>query len=206
MAAAAVLAGGVATVAQTSASAAGTSSTVSAADVVDARADGRDLFSGLYFGQGPIGKKLINSEAFMGDRTGELKKNGTPDRRKMIAALTAVIDKSSPDFFARFSEDIRSGDPYTVQKAFENGINELNKVAKIQKDDGTGTGKCFAALNAIAYANVGYLANVVAGLNFATQANVLFELNFWWGSSSSGTGSLSEEEQIARFTEQLRAI
>ncbi|QLH25341.1 hypothetical protein [Streptomyces sp. Rer75] len=167
--------------------------------VGDARADGKMLFTGLYFGQGTVGEKLLASDAFIGDRSGQLEKNGTPEALKAITELTAAIDKASPEFFATFSADVRSGNPFRVKDAVEAGAAEVDKVAKVESEDGTASGTCLVTVN------VGAFVNVVAGINAATQANVVLELNLWWSASADSTGPASDE-QIAAFTEQLRTI
>ncbi|MFJ8079272.1 hypothetical protein ACIQ6Y_01405 [Streptomyces sp. NPDC096205] len=96
LAAGSLLIGGVVTAAQAADEPAGSTVKASApVDVADARTDGKALFTGLYFGQGTVGKKLLASDAFIGDRTGQLKKNGTPEARQAIKELTAAIDEAA---------------------------------------------------------------------------------------------------------------
>jgi len=201
LAAGSLLVGGVVTAAHAADAPAGSAVKASApVKVADARADGKELFAGLYFGQGSVGKKLMKSDAFIGDRTGQLRKNGTPEARKAIAELTTAIDKASPEFFATFSADVRSGNPFRVKDAIDAGTAQVEKVAKVQSEDGTGSGTCLVTVN------VGAFVNVVAGINAATQANVVVELNFWWSPPADSPDPVNSDEQIAAFTKQLRTI
>ncbi|MEW2299149.1 hypothetical protein AB0958_04035 [Streptomyces sp. NPDC006655] len=168
--------------------------------VAEARADGKALFTGLYFGQGTVGEKLLKSDAFIGDRTGQLKKNGTPEARNAITKLAAAIDKASPSFFSQFSADVRSGNPFRVKDAVDAGTAQIEKIAKVQSDDGTGTGTCAVTVNVVAF------VNVVGGINVASQANVVLELNFWWSARAGDLAPVKSDEQIAAFTKQLRTI
>ncbi|MFG3085622.1 hypothetical protein [Streptomyces parvulus] len=171
-----------------------------ATKVADPAADGRELFTGLYFGQGTVGEELRGSDAFIGDPEGQLERNGTPEAREAIKELTTAIGKASPDFFATFSTDVRSGNPFRVKAAVEAGAAEVDKVVEAESGSGTGDGKCLVTVN------VGAFVNVVAGINAATQANVVLELNFWWGSSAEAPAPERSDEQIAAFTEQLRTV
>jgi SdpC family antimicrobial peptide len=201
VAACSLLVGGAITAAHAADAPAGSTVKVSApVDVADARADGKTLFSGLYFGQGAVGEKLLESDAFIGDHTGQLEKNSTPEARQAILELTAEIDKASPQFFAEFSADVRSGNPFRVKDAVEAGAAQIEKVAETEAGDGAGVGTCVVAVN------VGAFVNVVAGINVATQANVVLELNLWWSASADSEAPVKSDEQIAAFTEQLRTI
>ncbi|MGW2567590.1 hypothetical protein [Streptomyces sp. NPDC001537] len=168
--------------------------------MADARADGKALFTGLYFGQGTVGEKLLKSDAFIGDRTGQLKKNSTPEARKAIAELAAAIDKASPDFFAKFSANVRSGNPFRVKDAVDTGTAQIEKIAKAQSDDGSGIGTCAVTVNVVAF------VNVVGGINVASQVNVVLELALWWSAPAGDLAPEKSDEQIAAFTEQLRTI
>ncbi|MFF0228554.1 hypothetical protein [Streptomyces sp. NPDC004629] len=79
------------------------------AHVADARADGKALFTGLYFGQGAVGEKLLKSDAFI--------------------------------------------NPFRGKEAVEAGAAEVEKVAKVQSEDGTGVGKCAVTVNVVAFVN-----------------------------------------------------
>ncbi|MEU0339604.1 hypothetical protein ABZ092_11595 [Streptomyces bobili] len=168
--------------------------------MADAHADGKALFTGLYFGQGAVGDKLLESDAFIGDHTGQLKDNDTPEARKAIAELIASIDKASPDFLSKFSADVRSGNPFRVKEAIEAGAAEVKKVSTVQSEDGTGVGKCAVTVNVVAF------VNVVGGINVASQVNVVLELALWWSVSPETQDPVKSDEQIAAFTEQLRTI
>lgn len=197
----ALLAGGAVTASYAADSTSASSVPASApVKVADAKADGKTLFNGLYFGQGDVGAKLLKSDAYIGDESGQLQKNDTAEAHKAIADLTAAIDKSSPTFFSDFSADIRSGNPFRVKAAVENGAAEVAKVAKVESQDDANSPTCLVTVN------VGAFVNVVAGINAATQANVVLELNFWWGSSAASPAPERSDQQIARFTEQLRVI
>ncbi|MFF1449664.1 hypothetical protein ACFVYF_16165 [Streptomyces sp. NPDC058274] len=168
--------------------------------VPDARADGKALFTGLYFGQGTVGEKLLKSDAFIGDRSGQLKKNNTPEARKAIAELTTAVEKASPGFLAKFSADVRSGNPFRVKDAVDAGTAQIEKISKVQSEDGTGVGTCAVTVNVVAF------VNVVGGINVASQVNVVVELALWWSAPGGSIAPVKGDEQIAAFTEQLRTI
>ncbi|MFF2375181.1 hypothetical protein ACFVUW_12470 [Streptomyces xiamenensis] len=193
-AAAAIVAGGVGV--------ASASATPSPAPLVavaqDAATDGQDLFTGLFFGIGPVADDLVAGGLFAGDDTGEFAHNATAEGRAAIAEIVALVEEASPEFFAGFASDVRSGDPRLVEAAVAEAVEELTAVVEVEQSEDFGSG-------ALCIVNVAAAANVAVALNVASVANVLTQVNFWIEAPPANGAGLSQEEAVALLTAQLAA-
>lgn len=169
--------------------------------------DGRDLFEGLAFAQGPVAEKLARSEEFV-DIATLRKKNSTAEQREAVTAVLDRIQKQHPDFFSSFSAKLRSGDPRQVEGGLGEAVDILTSLstAKAKADDtGTGTGKCVnvvAAVNVLVAVNIGGVANVSVAVNVQASKWVVNQSHFWTA-SERGQSSLNRDEEIARLTQVL---
>lgn len=177
--------------------------TVQDTAVTDATTDGKDLFNGLYFGLGEVGRKLIDSDSFIGDPHGRLEKNREAESREAIAKIVASLDEKHPPFFADFSDQLRSGDPRKVEQAIVDGAEKLKEYAE-EEDD------AYVSRNgALCVANAAIAVNLVAVLNVATYAAAIANVEIWvedGGGSGQAGAPLNRDEQIAKFTKLLRTI
>ncbi|MDH6229327.1 MULTISPECIES: sporulation delaying protein family toxin [Streptomyces] len=174
--------------------------------------DGRALFEGLAFAQGPVAEELADSGAFV-DVAALREKNSTADQRRAVAGVLNKIQKERPQFFASFGSKLRSGDPRQV----ESGIAEAGNVLKAlvsstsskekAVDPGTGTGQCATvvlAVNVLVAVNLGGAVNVSVAVNLQAAGNVVNALNFW-SAAPQGESTLTRDEQIAELTQVLAA-
>lgn len=169
----------------------------------DASFDGKDVFVGLYFGQGHIGKKLVGSGLFAGLPAGQLARNNTADGLKVGSEIVRAIETESPGFFAGFSSNARSGDPRRVERAISDGASLLKRQgARFEKNSQQGawiTTKAIAHSWVVA-ANAVYAVNVATAVNVVTLAVVVFGLR----DQPGGTTPLRHDQMVAKLTKLLR--
>ncbi|WP_345669331.1 sporulation delaying protein family toxin [Streptomyces similanensis] len=179
---------------------------------VSAKDDGENVFRGLFFAQGKVGEELAKLDLFA-----EARQHLDNDSYEEIRAANAVIDlinKKSPDFFAHFSDNVRSGNPRQVEQAVVDAQDMLLAVA--QKADAGATpvenGQLCGVTVAVGAAVVHVAAVVTAAgavvtVTIAVGANFVKGKNWFWSPEpTSGDGSqLSRDEAVAQVTEALKA-
>ncbi|MFF9981200.1 MULTISPECIES: sporulation delaying protein family toxin [Streptomyces] len=181
-----------------------------AAAPVSAKADGEQVFRGLFFGQGEVGRGLSQLDLFA-----EARQHLDNDDLDEIRASNAVIDlinKRSPGFFAELSAKTRSGDPRKVEKAVTDAQDMLLSVA--QKSDtatpvenGQLCGVTVAVGAAVVHvAAVVTAAGAVVTVTVAVGANFVKGKNWFWSPQpTTGDGTpLSKDEAVAQVTKALK--
>ncbi|MHC6624497.1 sporulation delaying protein family toxin [Streptomyces globosus] len=181
------------------------------ASPASAKADGENVFRGLFFGQGQVGRDLSKLDLFA-----EARQHLDNDDLSEVRASNAVIDlinKHSPNFFAELSAKTRSGDPRQVEKAVTDAQNLLLTVA--QKDDkatpvenGQLCGVTVAVGAAVVHvAAVVTAAGAVVTVTVAVGANFVKGKNWFWSPQpTTGDGTpLSKDEAVAQVTKALKA-
>lgn len=181
--------------------------TISAAS---AKTDGEDLFRGLFFGQGKVGRELAELELFADAR--KSLDNDSLDEIRASNIVVELINKRSSGFFADFSAKARSGDPRQVEKAVTDAQHMLLAVAKGKSatpvEDGQLCGVTVAVAAAVVHvAAVITAAGAVVTVTVAVGANFVKGKNWFWSSEpTSGDGTpLSQDEAVAQVTQALKA-
>ncbi|MFD7258472.1 sporulation delaying protein family toxin [Streptomyces sp. NPDC059874] len=187
---------------------------VAAAPVVSeaaAKADGQNVFRGLFFGQGAVGRDLAELPLFSEAR--QNLDNGDIDEIRASNAVIDLIDKRDPGFFAGLSRKTRSGDPRQVEKAVIDAQNMLMSVA--QKDNsatpvenGQLCGVTVAVGAAVVHiAAVVTAAGAVVTVTVAVGANFVKGKNWFWSPepTSSDATPLTRDEAVAQVTKALKA-
>ncbi|MBH1938631.1 hypothetical protein I5Q34_30970 [Streptomyces sp. AV19] len=183
------------------------STTPAAKSKADATRDGRALFEGLTFAQGPVAEKLAHSGKFV-DVAALRKKNSTADQRKAVTAVLDGIQKQRPDFFSSFSAKLRSGDPRQVKGGIAEAADILKSLSTTKVKNigtGAGTGECVnvvAAVNILVAVNLGGVANVSVAVN-AQASKWVVNTSHFWSSFERGQSSLNRDEEIAQLTQVL---
>lgn len=163
-------------------------------------ADGRALFSGIFFGQGAAAKELVKLDSFSAMK--EAQRKGDPHSRKASHAVLAEIQRNDPGFLAEFSAEVRSGDPFRVEQALLSGGEELAGVVERQGDDQpTQVGTCFWVVAVVTVVAAG---NAAVAVNAVYAGNVAWTVNWAWSSPKDGN-SLARERAVAEFTQLLAA-
>ncbi|MDQ1018340.1 SdpC family antimicrobial peptide [Streptomyces afghaniensis] len=185
--------------------------TAVAAPAVSAKTDGENVFRGLFFAQGQVGKDLSKLELFSEAR--KHVDNDTPEEIRASNVVIELINKRSPSFFADLSEKARSGDPRQVEKAVTDAQNMLLAVAKDNKsatpvEDGQLCGVTVAVGAAVVHvAAVFTAAGAAVTVTVAVGANFVKAKNWFW-SAEPTTGDdtpLSHDEAVAQVTKALNA-
>ncbi|MFI5825306.1 hypothetical protein ACIA8I_40585 [Streptomyces rishiriensis] len=173
--------------------------------------DGRLLFEGLAFAQGPVAEKLAQSGKFV-DVATLRKENSTAEQRKAVTAVLDRTQKEHPDFFSSFSAKLRSGDPRQVESGVDQAASILKSPSTTNSrtgDTGTGIGigRCanvVVAVNVLVAVNLGGAVNVSVAVNFQAAKWVVTTSHFW-SATEKGQSSLSRDEEIAQLTQVLAA-
>lgn len=181
-----------------------------AVSAVSAKADGENVFRGLFFGQGKVGRELADLDLFSEAR--QYIDNDSPDEIRASDIVVELIDKRSPGFFADLSTKARSGDPRQVEKAVTDAQHMLLAVAKNKSakpvEDGQLCGVTVAVAAAVVHvAAVITAAGAVVTVTVAVGANFVKGKNWFWSSEpTSGDGTpLSQDEAVAQVTQALKA-
>lgn len=170
------------------------------------RADGRLVYRAAFFAQGALGHRLASHAAFAGMRTA-LSRNNTAKARKQADQIMDALSARHPGFFATFSRQVRSGDPYQVETALRTGSTYLHELAKPNDNSPMGAVSYCVSTEVAAAA----VLVVVVAANSAAVANAVVVVNgmwFWMGpprTEPRASSSLGREEVVAEATTLLRA-
>ncbi|MEV0258554.1 sporulation delaying protein family toxin [Streptomyces sp. NPDC050732] len=181
------------------------------APAISAQADGENIFRGLFFAQGEVGKDLSRLDLFSKAR--QHLDNESADEKRAANAVISLINKKSPGFFADFSKKSRSGDPRQVEQAVSKAQSTLLSVAKEEKsampvENGQRCGVTVAVGAAVVHvAAVVTAAGAVVTVTVAVGANFVKGKNWFWSAEpTSGDGTpLSKDEAVAQVTKALQA-
>lgn len=175
-----------------------------------AKYDGRDVYRGIFFGQGEVAEQLAETESFSAMKEG-MALNNTPEAQATADTLMDIIEENSPGFFDRFGIGVLSGNPMRVQSALEDGTKQLETAAvTIEQDDAmvepmSPVAVVVAVVHVLAAVTAG---NLAAAVNVATGGNWVYAQNWLWGGNSATTAadapSLTKEQAIAELTSALR--
>ncbi|MET7852276.1 sporulation delaying protein family toxin [Streptomyces avermitilis] len=188
----------------------GTSTKPAAAvSAASAKTDGENVFRGLFFGQGKVGRELAVLDLFSEAR--QYIDNDSPDEIRASNIVVELINKRAPGFFADLSTTARSGDPRQVEKAVTDAQNMLLTVAKSTSakpaEDGQLCGVTVAVAAAVVHvAAVITAAGAVITVTVAAGANFVKGKNWFWSADpTSGDGTpLSQDEAVAQVTQALK--
>ncbi|MCS0601410.1 sporulation delaying protein family toxin [Streptomyces sp. LP11] len=176
------------------------------------KADGEDVFRGLFFAQGKVGQELAHLDLFAEAR--QHLDNDSYDEIRASNAVVELINKKSPGFFAEFSGNVRSGNPRQVEQAVIDAQNMLLSVAQkagtsaTPEENGQLCGVTVAVGAAVVHvAAVITAAGAVVTVTVAVGANFVKGKNWFWSPEpTAGDGSqLSRDEAVAQVTEALKA-
>lgn len=182
------------------------------APAVSVKADGEDVFRGLFFAQGKVGQELAHLDLFAEAR--QHLDNDSYDEIRASNAVVELINKKSPGFFAEFSGNVRSGNPRQVEQAVIDAQNMLLSVAQkagtsaTPEENGQLCGVTVAVGAAVVHvAAVITAAGAVVTVTVAVGANFVKGKNWFWSPEpTAGDGSqLSRDEAVAQVTEALKA-
>ena len=183
------------------ASEAGPSGGQPALAAVSPEQDGRTLFEGVYFLTGPAG--AVAAEAM---RVPDLmvETNQSPEAAAYLDALLERVAELDPTFFASFSTDLRSGNPFTVEQALAAGqqlidqanqgmTTEASEFTQSRSQDETHAFPLFLVAVAVVAVAV---ASVAVGGNIAVVVEVVAA-----GAPANGSNELAREQAISALTE-----
>ncbi|MFE7410245.1 sporulation delaying protein family toxin [Streptomyces laurentii] len=189
-----------------------TSVSTVAETVVSAKDDGENVFRGLFFAQGKVGNELAKLDLFSEAR--QYLDNNSDEEIRAADAVMDLINEKSPDFFAQFSDDVRSGNPRRVEQGVVDAQDMLLAIAQeadanaAPVENGQLCGVTVAVAAAVVHvAAVITAAGAVVTVTIAVGANFVKGKNWFWSPEPiSGDGSqLSKDEAVAQVTEALKA-
>ncbi|WP_406220538.1 hypothetical protein [Streptomyces decoyicus] len=164
--------------------------------------DGRDIFAGLFFIQGEVGKQFAKMPEYT-EAKKNYKANNSAKAKKATALVMDAIAKKDKGFFAAYSAKLRSGDPRKVEAGMGDAVKLLNKVvSEDEKDLGEGSGKCVISVLAVQS-----LIVVTTGGGAVVSVAVVAQAWKWVVNASvaAGTTDLSKDQKIADITKLLAA-
>ncbi|MCK8681327.1 hypothetical protein [Streptomyces lichenis] len=163
--------------------------------------DGRDVYAGLIFLQGDLGRKFAELGPYTGAAESYRKNDNAEARQAVAQVLDAIAEKDS-GFFSAFSTQVRSGDPRKVESGMDRAVKLLTEVTVDEKDTtspkalGAGDGRCAVlALNVLIVVNVGGAVNVSVAVNLQAWKNVIN-----MSVAPADEGSITKDQKIADIT------
>jgi SdpC family antimicrobial peptide len=92
------------------------------------------LFHGVYFLQGPIGKKIYSGTSVeqLSNFSEVISALNAPKATSLASAIIADIRSTNPGFLTRWADQIQSGNPYTVGQALSEGRNLIAQTATLK--------------------------------------------------------------------------
>ncbi|MFI5966527.1 hypothetical protein ACIA8J_30765 [Streptomyces asoensis] len=182
----------------------------SAAPAVSAKTDGENVFRGLFFAQGQVGRDLADLDLFAQAR--QHLDNEDLDEVRASNAVIELINKRSAGFFADFGTRARSGDPRQVEAAVADAQHMLLSVAQNKSATPVENGQLCGVTVAVGAAVVHIAAVITAAgavvtVTVAVGANFVKGKNWFWSPQpTTGDGTpLSKDEAVAQVTRALAA-
>ncbi|WP_314225671.1 hypothetical protein [Streptomyces zaehneri] len=180
-----------------------------AAPAVSAKTDGENVFRGLFFAQGQVGRDLADLDLFSQAR--EHVDNEDLDEVRASNAVIELINKRSAGFFADFGIRARSGDPRQVEAAVADAQHMLLSVAQNKSATPVENGQLCGVTVAVGAAVVHIAAVITAAgavvtVTVAVGANFVKGKNWFWSPQpTAGDGTpLSKDEAVAQVTRALK--
>lgn len=169
---------------------------------VGSSADGAALLRGVFFAQGEIGTKLSALPFFyLSDE--DFERNRSAEVVAVVDQIIVAIEEITPGFLGNFSTQLRSGDPFKVERALRGAGEALNQVAELRptiEAEAAGT----IVHTEIAIVNAGVLA--VAAAVTVTVAAVIALIAVVRQMPRSAAEKLAAERAIAELTQVLRTV
>lgn len=172
---------------------------------------GEELFEGIYFGYGEVGKQFPE----LWEKT-EFKNYKLQEKHKQkVVELENLLKKKDSNYFKKFKQSVTSGDRLTIQNEFIKNKNDITKLAKEELSKNNGDKATPTAIKpgfvvALAYAYVGatHIAAVavltaVATGNVAVVGNKVKVKGFTADTPKIEEG-LNEEQYIDLIAEGLK--
>lgn len=128
---------------------------------------GKELFLGLFFGQGPVAKLFP-----------ELWQSAPPlqaEEKELVEKVVRRIELSNPSFFDNFQKAIYSGDHYTIETTMQNAANLILDALEAEgypvTDDVTPmfTYPAVAIAVAAIWSFIGFVATAIASIQIRTK-------------------------------------
>jgi SdpC family antimicrobial peptide len=145
---------------------------------------GEEMFRGIVFGEGTVGRMLPEMWGEGRDPIASLGREQLQRYERNKTTLIARIRTADADFLARFGADVQSGDHVRVERAMDESAALIRRVADAPgsglSNPGTGMGNCVAVAVAVAGAAVA-VVNAVAAWNVAVNSNWVYNNNYFWG-------------------------
>ncbi|GIJ24188.1 hypothetical protein [Micromonospora lutea] len=169
---------------------------------VGSTADGAALLRGVFFVQGKIGSRLASLPYFHLSNE-DFERNRSPEAIAVVDDVIAAIEDVKPGLLGNFSTQMRSGDPFKVEKALRGAGEALRQVAELRpalQSEAAGV----IVHTEIAVVNAGAVA--VAAAVVVAVAAVIVVLAVVRETPRMPNDQLAAERAVAELTQVLRTI
>lgn len=187
---------------------------VVASEAAPSSAHGKEVFQALYFGVGPVVKKIQTRLGNSSYNTFVELASSNKNQVRVANQMVSLLEKKDGTTFLRFDAAVRSGDPVRFEAAAKdlrtkmtNGAIQLTTTNQSRVDPDV-TGRCFAAWVAVAAAGV-YLSVGAFQIAFVlAQGAVFTEAWAWWSSPGQATAndSLTTSRGLANVSRVVAGI
>lgn len=169
---------------------------------VGSSADGAALLRGVFFAQGAIGSKLSTLPYFYLSEE-DFERNRSAEVVAVVDQIIAALEEITPGFLGEFSTQMRSGNPFRVEKALRAAGSALSQVAELRPAIGSEAAGVVVHTE-IAVVNAGAVA--VAAAVVVAVAAVIVVLAVVRETPRTPSDQLAAERAVAELTQVLRTI
>lgn len=173
-----------------------------AVEGVGSTADGAALLRGVFFAQGDIGSELSSLPYFYLSNE-DFERNRSAEAIAVVDEVIVAIEDLKPGLLGRFSSQLRSGDPFKVERALRSAGEALSQVAEVRpaiQSEAAGV----VVHTEIAVVNAGAVA--VAAAVVVAVAAVVVVIALLREAPALPADQLAAERAVAELTQVLRTI
>jgi SdpC family antimicrobial peptide len=167
---------------------------------ISADQDGRALFRGVFFLNGPhsaAAAEVLRAPAEI------VEGNRTPEAAAYVETVVDTVAELDPAFFAAFSSSLRSGDPFQVERALDDGrqlVEQANQELGVQAEFGQDRPQY--ETHAFPLFLVAVAVVVVAVASLAVGGNIAVAVEYVAaGAPAEGSSDLAREQTVSALTE-----
>jgi SdpC family antimicrobial peptide len=176
---------------------------------------GEEMFRGIVFGEGTVGRMLPEVWGEGRDPSASLGREKLQRYERNKTTLIARMRTADADFFTRFGADVQSGDHLRIERAMDESAALIRQVAGAPdsglSNPGTGVGNCVAVAAVLAVAVAGNavaVVNAVVAANAAVTSNWVYNTNYFWGKKllAPSESRLGRDQVIHMFAGRFASL
>lgn len=154
----------------------------------------QDVFRGVLFGQGVVAQQLGNQPSLRDLYRANFAASNAPDQLAAVDQLMKRVSAADPNYLARFTGAVRSGNPFVVSESLREAGAALQKMG-LPVDT-------LPETKAINF-NFHFNQNLAVNQNIAINENLAINLNYYRGRQLSSKDSFQREVEVGQIAATL---